>query len=248
MKAHRLLPLIPAVALVGSGWFANRLEIGRQAKIPVVLTHHKAVGRHGWGKSVLTLAMVDSARRAGTDVMIDQYPYTASYTGLDVLVPPWALAGGSEALRGRLANPALRDSIRRGVLDLILNDRGGADLKRVQFARVGWDPSLQGKTLADWAVRRGLPPPGNRDRSRPRRGVEGRGGHGVSCDRRGRCPADHGPPSDDDCERRRAEVGTFTDPHHYPSGISWVFVNGEPVVANGAMTPARPGRVIRRPQ
>ena len=159
MKAHRLLPLIPAVALVGSGWFANRLEIGRQAKIPVVLTHHKAVGRHGWGKSVLTLAMVDSARRAGTDVMIDQYPYTASYTGLDVLVPPWALAGGSEALRGRLANPALRDSIRRGVLDLILNDRGGADLKRVQFARVGWDPSLQGKTLADWAVRRGLPPP-----------------------------------------------------------------------------------------
>ena len=26
MKVHRLLPLIPVVALVGSGWFANRLE------------------------------------------------------------------------------------------------------------------------------------------------------------------------------------------------------------------------------
>ena len=48
------------------------LEIGRHAKIPVVLTHHKAIGRQMWGKSVVTLAMVDSARKAGTDVMIEQ--------------------------------------------------------------------------------------------------------------------------------------------------------------------------------
>ncbi|MGE0441577.1 MAG: DUF3311 domain-containing protein [Gemmatimonadales bacterium] len=26
MKLYRLLPLIPATALVGAGWFANRLE------------------------------------------------------------------------------------------------------------------------------------------------------------------------------------------------------------------------------
>ena len=48
--------------------------------------------------------MVDSARKAGTDVMIDQYPYTASSTSLDVLVPPWALAGGNAELRKRLEN------------------------------------------------------------------------------------------------------------------------------------------------
>ena len=42
--------------------------------------HHKAIGRQMWGKSVVTLHMVDSARKAGTDVMIDQYPYTASST------------------------------------------------------------------------------------------------------------------------------------------------------------------------
>ena len=40
------------------------LEIGRQARIPIVLTHHKAVGQAMWGKSALTLGMVDSARRA----------------------------------------------------------------------------------------------------------------------------------------------------------------------------------------
>jgi dihydroorotase/N-acyl-D-amino-acid deacylase len=133
------------------------LEIGRRAHIPVVLTHHKAVGRLMWGKSVVTLAMVDSARKAGTDVMIDQYPYTASSTGLDVLVPPWALAGGTAELKKRLDNPVLKDSITRGVIEYLLNDRGGGDLKRVQFARVNWDHTLEGKTLYDWAVRRKIP-------------------------------------------------------------------------------------------
>jgi N-acyl-D-amino-acid deacylase len=134
------------------------LEIGRRAHIPIILTHHKAIGRQMWGKSVVTLHMVDSARAAGTDVMIDQYPYTASSTSLDVLVPPWALAGGNTELRKRLADPKMKDSITRGVIEYLLNDRGGGDIRRVQFARVAWDHSLEGKTLYDWAVRRNLPP------------------------------------------------------------------------------------------
>lgn len=134
------------------------LEIGRRARIPVVLTHHKVVGQQMWGKSVVTLAMVDSARRAGTDVMIDQYPYTATHTGIGVLVPSWAMAGGDSAFQRRLGTPALKDSIMRGIVDNILNDRGGGDLARVQFSRVTWDTSLEGKTLKDWAVRRGLAP------------------------------------------------------------------------------------------
>lgn len=134
------------------------LEIGRRAKIPVVLTHHKAVGQQMWGKSTVTLAMVDSARKAGTDVMIDQYPYTATHTGIGVLVPSWAMAGGDAEFRKRLGVPALKDSIMRGIVDNILNDRGGGDLARVQFSRVSWDKTLEGKTLKDWAVRRNLAP------------------------------------------------------------------------------------------
>jgi dihydroorotase/N-acyl-D-amino-acid deacylase len=137
---------------------AEALEIGRFARIPVVLTHHKAVGPKMWGKSVVTLAMVDSARRAGTDVMIDQYPYTASSTGFDILVPPWALAGGDSALRRRLADPVLNDSIERGVLELLRDDRGGGDIRRVQFSRVSWDSTLNGKTLYDLAMRLNVEP------------------------------------------------------------------------------------------
>lgn len=134
------------------------LEIGRRARIPIVLTHHKAIGQQMWGKSTVTLHMVDSARKAGTDVMMDQYPYTASSTSFDVLVPPWALEGGRTELAKRLANPVLKDSITRGVVEYLLNDRGGGDIKRVQFASVDWDPTLNGKTLYDWAVRKGIQP------------------------------------------------------------------------------------------
>jgi N-acyl-D-amino-acid deacylase len=137
---------------------AEALEIGRRAGIPVVLTHHKAVGKLMWGKSAVTLAMVDSATKAGTDVSVDQYPYTATHTNIRVLIPSWALADGNGEFEKRLAVPALRDSIIRGIVDNILNDRGGGDLSRVQFARVTWDTSLEGKTLADLAQRRGLQP------------------------------------------------------------------------------------------
>jgi N-acyl-D-amino-acid deacylase len=137
---------------------AEALEIGRQARIPVVLTHHKVVGKPMWGSSVRTLAMVDSARAAGTDVMMDAYPYTATYTGIGVLVPAWAMADGDTAFRRRMANPVLKDSIVRGIVFNIMNDRGGGDLSRVHLARVEWATDLEGKTLREVADARGIEP------------------------------------------------------------------------------------------
>jgi N-acyl-D-amino-acid deacylase len=137
---------------------AEAIEIGRRTGMTVVLTHHKVVGKPMWGASARTLAMVDSARAAGVDVRIDQYPYTATYTGISVLIPPWALAGGDSAFESRLGDRALRDSIVRGIVHNILTDRGGGDLSRVQLARVPWQTALEGRTLHDWAAERGLPP------------------------------------------------------------------------------------------
>lgn len=71
------------------------IRIGREANIPIVLTHHKAMGKPMWGASKITTALVDSARAAGLDIMMDQYPYTASHTGLSVLIPSWALEGST---------------------------------------------------------------------------------------------------------------------------------------------------------
>ena len=43
------------------------------------------------------------------------------------------------------------------------------------------------------------------------------------------------------------DVATFEDPSHYSVGVQYVFVNGQPVVADGKITPNRPGRVLRGP-
>ncbi len=134
------------------------LEIGRRASIPVVLTHHKVVGAPMWGSSRQTLAMVDSARAAGTDVMMDQYPYTAGHTGITVLVPAWAMSGGTDSLLSRMDDPVLADSILDGIEFNIINDRGANDLSRIQFAAVPWDPTLEGLTLMDFAGREGVEP------------------------------------------------------------------------------------------
>lgn len=139
------------------------IKIARDARIPVVLTHHKAIGQPMWGSSKQTLQMVDDARKEGLDVMVDQYPYTASYTGISVLIPPWSMEGGRyDKFAERVQDSVLRDSIHKGIVFNIINDRGGGDLKRIQLAKFNWKPELEGKTLYDWAIAEGMEPtPGN---------------------------------------------------------------------------------------
>ena len=43
------------------------------------------------------------------------------------------------------------------------------------------------------------------------------------------------------------DTATFEKPHSYAAGVTHVVVNGEVVFENGAMTPARPGRVLHGP-
>ena len=113
----------------------------------MVLTHHKVVGRAMSGKSALTLGMLDSARRASVDLMADVYPYTATHAGISVLIPSWELPDGDTALARRAADPRLRDSIARGTVFDILNDRRGV-VRRVQLSRVVWDRALEGRRWA----------------------------------------------------------------------------------------------------
>lgn len=135
------------------------VEIADKAGIPVVLTHHKAIGEPMWGASRKTLAIVDSARDAGLDVMIDQYPYSASYTSISVLIPSWAMEGGRyQKFAERCALPETRKRIKDEIAFNIKYDRGGNDLRRVQIAQFDWKPELTGKTLYDWAIAEGMEP------------------------------------------------------------------------------------------
>jgi dihydroorotase/N-acyl-D-amino-acid deacylase len=124
------------------------IDVGEQGHLPTQVTHHKIVGLGNWGASVKTLALVDAARARGVDATIDQYPYTASSSGLTILLPAWSLDGGQPAVVKRLSDPAIRAKIRAAVAENIRTDRGGGDPRNVVIASCSWDPSLAGKNLA----------------------------------------------------------------------------------------------------
>jgi len=62
------------------------LQIGREANVPVVISHHKCAGRESWGMSRESLKLIAEARKT-QQVNLDVYPYIASST---VLMADWA--------------------------------------------------------------------------------------------------------------------------------------------------------------
>jgi len=102
------------------------VTVGRQAGVPVQISHHKATGRDNWGLVRDSLALIDEARASGLDVTADQYPYTAGSTTLAAFV---AVARAGE---------------------------GPIEPDRLRIASSPHHPEWEGQTLAAIAVSLGL--------------------------------------------------------------------------------------------
>lgn len=131
------------------------LEIGRRADVAVQLSHHKAAGKRNWGKVHDTLAMVDRARAGGLDVALDQYPYKASSTRLDVILPSDVNVGGRAAVTARLQDPQYA-ALTAARIELTYGDRWAG----VMVAAVASEANMryEGMTIAGIAAEMGLAP------------------------------------------------------------------------------------------
>ena len=135
------------------------IQVGREAELPVQISHVKAAGRPHWGKVADALALIDAARAEGLDVMGDAYPYTASSTSLRTALPDWALEGGVGAMLERLAAPDICTRIREE-----MQRPGGQSI----VDRMGWENVMiawcpkrkdaEGRRIAEIAAARGLDP------------------------------------------------------------------------------------------
>src|SRR5262249_41672322 len=65
------------------GSIQETIRIGREAHIPVHISHIKALGPEVWGKSTDAIDMIRKAQYEGIKVTADQYPYEASGSSLD---------------------------------------------------------------------------------------------------------------------------------------------------------------------
>jgi N-acyl-D-amino-acid deacylase len=138
------------------------VAVGRATGVRLEIAHLKLAHRAHWGQAARLLARLDAIRAGGVDLGWDQYPYRASATSLDALVPPAFHAGGTAALLERLRDRQVRAEIARA-----LGSGDGRDWDNVVEDSV-WDdillsfypprPDLAGRTLADIAAERGADP------------------------------------------------------------------------------------------
>ncbi len=130
------------------------LTVGREAKIPVEISHFKLSGQQNWGRSKETVPMIEAARKQGIEVTIDQYPYTASSTSISTLIPDEILADNQDSINSRLQNP----DTRKYVINSMLKRLKKRKLKHFSYAVVAYykpDTSYNGKSIEQINLMRG---------------------------------------------------------------------------------------------
>lgn len=126
---------------------AAMIRVGERSGVRVQISHLTVTGRANWGGVTAALDLIDQAVARGVDVAADFYPYLAGSTNLSQSLPGWAVSGGWEALRARLADPAQRARI-----SAHLQSKAWEEFLLVSTS---CDPGLDGMRVPDAAALRG---------------------------------------------------------------------------------------------
>jgi len=296
---------------------AETIRIGEEGGLAPHITHHKVIGKARWGMTKESLALIEAAQDRGVDAASDVYPYTASSTGISILLPAWARQGSSEEQRARLRDPEQRIFIRNDVVEHLRMERG-SDPSTIVIANCTWNRQLNGKSLSDILTER-----------QKEVTLENAADLAIELQEKGGCMGVFHSMSEEDVERilthpttmvasdggipspgagvphprnygtfarvlaryvrdldqlslREAvykmsgqpakrlgladrgvltegafadiavfdpalvqDLATFEEPHQYAAGMVHVFVNGQPVLQDGAVSGKRPGRALR---
>ena len=129
------------------------ISIGEETGVRVHISHFKAQGPKEWGSAESRLHLVHAANDRGVVVSLDQYPYTASSTGLAVLVPSWLSEGDLASAKRRLRDPATRKRVRSEMLAQ-LKRNGWKDYAFARIAYYQFDQSLVGLNIVEITQKR----------------------------------------------------------------------------------------------
>ena len=84
------------------------INIAESANVRAEIYHLKVAGRGNWHKLDRIFELIEAARRRGTQITADMYPYVAGATGLDASMPLWVQEGGYASWVERLRDPDIR--------------------------------------------------------------------------------------------------------------------------------------------
>ncbi|MFH1037961.1 MAG: D-aminoacylase [PVC group bacterium] len=128
------------------------IRLAEETGISLQISHLKAQGRRNWHRLSACFEKIEGARARGLNVNCDRYPYLASATGLDILLPAGASEGGAAEELRRLKDPAERRRMAEEV------DRDDWDGVVVSHVSTEANRDLEGLNLEEIAERRGVSP------------------------------------------------------------------------------------------
>ena len=132
------------------------MEVTRKSNVRMIISHHKATGGYfSWNKTAATLSIMDHMVEQGYDVFCDQYPYTASATGLNTNIPQSMHVLGVDKLVEMLTTDEGRAELRK----VIVGDQDPFD--RFKYTMIGNSvshPEYAGRMLNDIAREQGRDP------------------------------------------------------------------------------------------
>jgi N-acyl-D-amino-acid deacylase len=131
------------------------VNVGREAGMPVEISHLKIDRRAVWGASDQSLALIEKFRRQGVDVTADQYPYDRASTNLGIRLPAWALADGK--IKERLGDPPTRKKIAAEMHQMVA-EMGETDYSFATVARFASNTAYEGKTIPEINALKGRGP------------------------------------------------------------------------------------------
>jgi N-acyl-D-aspartate/D-glutamate deacylase len=141
------------IGLIGA--VQEALEIGRQAKLPIHISHIKCLGVDVWYQSDSLIRLVEAAQKEGIQITANQYPYDASATSLNAAVSPrWAESGGKDSLLYRVDQPKFSTKIFNET-KINITRRGGPD--KLLIVKCD-EAAFVGKTLFEISELLKLPP------------------------------------------------------------------------------------------
>ncbi len=141
----------------GPGLLDSLGEVTRIAKgsgVKLQVSHLKTAGKANWRKVVRAIEILERARADGVELMADRYPYLASNTGLQVVLPDRAFDGGRDNLIEKLKDKNERAAFKEEILQ---NHPEPEYWDEVMVAQVTKEKNkdLEGLTVAQGAKKRG---------------------------------------------------------------------------------------------
>ncbi|MEO3993112.1 MAG: D-aminoacylase [Desulfurococcaceae archaeon TW002] len=125
------------------------IQIGLASGVSLEISHVKAAGPPTWGSVPKVLSLIEEYVRRGYDFSADAYPYTASSTGLEALLPTWVRKGGPEKMIERLKNPDLLSELRNFLKRYGIPEEGHNDWDKIRISYSESHPEVLGRNIEE---------------------------------------------------------------------------------------------------